>query len=120
MAKQTEQVLPDGFSVLLFDNRFRVYPNVNVAQLAKIFRQNGPDGGTLLTGPLRSTFDDYSRRKNIAGNKIKPLLVGIITDGCPNDPEGAVDAIISATHTMRNPSEITVIFFLIGGHDRRG
>jgi hypothetical protein len=120
MAKQTEQVLPNGFSVLLFDNRFRVYPNVNVEQLAKIFRQNQPQGGTLLTGPLASTFNDYFRRKDISGNKVKPLLVGIITDGCPNDPEGVVDAVVSATHTMRNPSEITVIFFLIGGHDRRG
>jgi Mg-chelatase subunit ChlD len=120
MAKQTETVLPNGFSVLLFDTRFFVYPHVNVDQLAKIFRQNEPQGGTLLTEPLTSTFNDYFRRKEQSRDHVKPLLIGVITDGCPNDPMPTTEAIVSATHTMRNPSEITVIFFLIGSHDRRG
>jgi hypothetical protein len=120
MAQQTEKILPNGFSVVLFDTRFAVYPNMNVDQLAKIFRQNGPQGGTLLNGPLASTFGDYFRRKDLSRNNVKPLLVGVITDGCPNDPDPTAEAIITATHHMRNPSEITVIFFLIGSHDRRG
>ena len=120
MASQTEKVLTNGFTVVLFDDRFRIFLRVNVQQLSEIFSQNHPGGRTHLAQPLRSTFADYFHRKEFSNGKIKPLLIGVITDGCPNSPEDAVEAVISATHKMARPDEISVVFFLIGGDDRRG
>ena len=118
MAKQTEGALANGFTVILFSSHFEVFQHVTVQQLGNIFRENHPGGHTLLAQPLAASFDDYFRRKRI-GN-VKPLLVGVITDGCPTEPDAAREAIISATHQVRNPNEITVIFFLIGGDDPHG
>jgi Mg-chelatase subunit ChlD len=120
MAKQTETVLASGFTVVLFDSSFAVFPHVTVQELARIFRENRPGGGTDLSGPLASTFDDYFGRKRISKGNIKPLLIGVITDGCPNYPIQARQAVVSGTRFMSNANEITVIFFLIGGNDRRG
>ncbi len=120
MAKQTENVLPEGFSVVLFDSRFSVFPHVTVDGLADIFRRHHPGGGTDLAGPLDCVFRDYFNRKRSPGASIKPLLIGVITDGCPNSPRPVHDVIIRATHSIRNPSEITIVFFLIGGQDHAG
>jgi Mg-chelatase subunit ChlD len=120
MARQTENVLPGGFSVVLFDSRFNVFPHVTVDGLADIFRNHHPGGGTDLAGPLDCVFRDYFTRKRLPGSSIKPLLVGVITDGCPNFPRPVHDVIIRATHSVSNPSEIIIVFFLIGGQDRTG
>jgi hypothetical protein len=120
MVRQTEAVLPEGFSVVLFDSRFSVLPHVTVNGLADLFRKNHPSGGTDLAAPLDCVFRDYFTRKRLPGSSIKPLLIGVITDGCPNFPRPVHDVIIRATHSINNPSEITIVFFLIGGQDRMG
>ncbi len=120
MAVQTENVLPEGFSLVLFDSRFKVYPHVTVAGLADTFSKNHPGGGTDLAAPLDCAFRDYFNRKRISKVPIKPLLIGIITDGCPNFPRSVHDVIIRATHSMTNPTDITIVFFLIGNQDREG
>jgi Mg-chelatase subunit ChlD len=119
MAKQTERVLLQGFSVILFDGRYSIYPHVNAKQLKKIFSDNNPGGSTKLEGPLSATFSDYFQRMQ-SGGKTKPLVVGIITDGCPTHPEEVRETIASATHRMKNPDEITIVFFMVGEHDRKG
>lgn len=120
MAKQTEEVLPEGFSVVLFDSRFAIFPHVTVNGLADMFRKNHPGGGTDLAAPLDCVFRDYFKRKQVPKASIKPLLIGIITDGCPNFPRPVHDVIIRATHSVNNQSEIVIVFFLIGGQDRTG
>ncbi len=120
MAKETAQVLPNGFSVILFDSRFNVFPNVKFDQLPDIFQSNQPGGGTELAPPLMSTFGDYFQRKRYAPTKVKPLVVGIITDGCPADHGPSLGSIAEATHHIKEESELTVIFFLIGARDHEG
>lgn len=119
MAKQTEYVLAQGFSVILFDGRFNIYPHVNAKQLKKIFSDNDPGGSTKLEGPLSATFSDYFQRIT-SGGKTKPLVIGIITDGCPTHPDEVRQTIASATRRMKNPDEITLVFFMVGEHDRKG
>jgi hypothetical protein len=115
MVKQTQQALPEGFSVVLFDSRYAIYPHVTAEQLADIFAKNTPIGGTDLTQPLAATFDDYFRRKKLSHGKVKPLVVGIITDGGPENPFTVRKAIVDTIFRIRHPSEVTVVFFLIGG-----
>jgi Mg-chelatase subunit ChlD len=120
MVKQTEGALPNGFSVVLFDSRFAVFPHVTVDGLADMFRKNHPGGGTDLASPLDCVFRDYFNRKKVSNASVKPLLIGVITDGCPNFPMPVHDVIIRATHSIGSPSEITIVFFLIGGQDHTG
>jgi hypothetical protein len=120
MANQTQDVLKDGFSVILFDSNFQIFPHVTVDGLRTIFHNNRPEGGTDLTSPLAGTFEDYFRRKKITNGNVKPLLIGIITDGCPSSPESVRTALFSVTRQLSNPSEITVVFFLIGSRDFAG
>ena len=120
MVRQTERALTNGFTVVLFDNRFSIFQHVTVPELSNIYACNHPGGGTLLGEPLACTFNDYFRRKRVSRGNVKPLLIGVITDGCPHDPEAVRDEVISATRAVRDPSEITIIFFLIGGNDPGG
>jgi hypothetical protein len=120
MAKQTERALANGFTVILFAGHYDVFPHVTVKQLRGIFSDHSPGGSTKLEKPLESAFSDYFTRKKQANGHVKPLLVGVITDGCPTHPEYVREALTSVTREMRDPSEITVVFFLIGAHDRKG
>ena len=120
MAEQTQHAIPDGFTVILFDFGYRVFTHVTVQGLAKIYGDNHPIGGTNLEAPLDAVFSDYNQRRNKTQGNIKPLLIGIITDGCPNSPQAVQQVIVAGTHMMRYPTEITIVFFLVGRHDRQG
>jgi hypothetical protein len=109
---------PAGLSVVLFASFFKVFPHVPWNNIPEIFRENGPSGGTNLAAPLDAVFKDYFRRRNMG--QTKPLAIGIITDGCPEDKKLIVDEIIEATRATRYPKEITITFFLIGSHDEAG
>ena len=112
------RILPAGFTVLLFDSGYYLFPRVNTNSLAHIFATNNPGGSTNLTLPLSKVFDDYFRRKRLS--KIKPLLIGVITDGCPDDPYSVRKLLVKVSQALSNPNEITIVFFLIGGHDSEG
>lgn len=114
LAEQTRYVSAKGLSVVLFSGQFAVYPHVTLAQIPTIFAQAAPKGGTNLTDPLRATISDYYNRKRFTAGNVKPLAIAIITDGLPNNQTTVCQAIVEATHYMRDPREITVTFFLIG------
>jgi len=120
MSELTREALPAGFSVLLFDSSYYLFPHVSEETLPRIFENNGPGGSTNLTLPLATVFNDYFKRQNLSRVKIKPLLVGIITDGCPDEPRAVHKLLVNLTHSLQNSKEITIIFFLIGGHDSEG
>jgi hypothetical protein len=109
---------PGGISVVLFASFFKIFPHVPWNNIPEIFRENGPSGGTNLAAPLNAVFRDYFDRRNVG--QTKPLAIGIITDGCPEDKKLIVDEIIAATRATRYPKEITITFFLIGSHDAAG
>jgi Mg-chelatase subunit ChlD len=120
MSAQTQQILPAGFTVLLFDSGYHLFPHVTTNNLTNIFAANNPGGSTNLTLPLSQVFNDYFKRQKLSKVKIKPLLVGIITDGCPNDPHAVKKMLVDLTHSLKDANEITIVFFLIGGHDSQG
>ena len=77
-------------------------------------------GNTALDRPIQMIISDYFARRRMTGGRVKPLLIAIVTDGCPDNQEAVKQAIAQATNFMNNPNEITVTFFLIGGRDYRG
>jgi hypothetical protein len=120
MSELTNQAMPAGFTVILFDSGYRLYSNVNVDQLKTMFSHTMPSGGTNLLEPLDAVFADYFRRQKISRKRVKPLLIGIITDGCPDQPSRIKNSLIELTHSLHDPKEITIIFFLIGSRNEQG
>lgn len=120
LSRQTQQIYSQGITVVLFSSGFVTLPNVTLDQLPRVFNDNFPFGGTNLGPALGSQIGEYFRRREYTGGNIKPLMIGIITDGCPNNRQAVRQAIIQATQLMRGPQEITIIFFLIGGMDYVG
>ena len=120
LSRQTQQIFGGGITVVLFSSAYRVFPNVTLDQLPAIFSQNRPMGGTELARPLADQIGAYFNRRDYFKGNIKPLLISIVTDGCPQHKDMVRASIIDATRLMRNPEEISIVFFLIGGYDPEG
>ncbi len=120
MARQTQSIYEKGITVVLFSSGYMAFPNVTMDRLPQIFSQNYPSGGTNLAEPLAVQIGEYFRRRAYAHGNLKPLMIGIIPDGCPNNRAAVVEALVEATHLMRDPQELTIIFFMIGGMDLMG
>ena len=120
MSRQTESIYNRGITVVLFSTGYRSFQNVTLDRLPQIFGQNYPMGSTNLAEPLAVEIGEYFRRRALSRENVKPLIIGIITDGCPTNRGAVVEAIVGATQLMHDPQEVTVIFFLIGGMDMIG
>lgn len=120
LSKQTEQIYKQGITVVMFSSAYEVFQNVTLQKVPDLFRINRPSGGTNLAPALGSQIGAYFKRRAEFRGNVKPLVIGIVTDGCPNNRQAVKQAIIEATHLMRHPLEITVVFFLIGAMDYQG
>ena len=120
LSRQTQGIYDRGITVVLFSSGFRAFPNVTLDRLPQIFSQNSPAGGTNLAEPLAMQIGEYFRRRALSRANVKPLMIGIITVGCPSNKPAVVEAVVEATRLMHNPQELTVIFFMIGGMDFEG
>jgi hypothetical protein len=120
LSRQTQGIYERGITVVLFSSGFMTFPNVTLDRLPQIFSQNSPAGGTNLAEPLAMQIGEYFRRRAMAHGNTKPLMIGIITDGCPSNKPAVVEAVVEATRLMHNPQELTIIFFMIGGMDFQG
>lgn len=120
LSRQTAQIFDQGITVVMFSSGFEVFPQVTLKQVPELFARNRPMGGTNLAPALGSQIGAYFKRRAERRGNVKPIVIGIVTDGCPNNRQSVKQAIIEATHMMRNPQEITIVFFLIGGMDYQG
>ena len=111
MAQQAQSALPNGFTVIPFSDGHKIYRNMTTETLAEVYKANKPFGGTYLAPVLQHIADDYFKRRYVPGNRCKPLLIGIVTDGVPLDPDRVIRKIIDITHQIRDANEITIVFF---------
>jgi hypothetical protein len=120
LAKKTEIALPDGLTVVLFAKTFATYNNANIDSIESIFADtnNKPDGGTDTATALSSQIEAYFDRKSKLGEHIKPLLIAIISDGCPDNPALFCQVIVKATQSMNQPGEIAITFLQVGNDNR--
>lgn len=117
LANQIKKVLPNGINLSLFSNRYNAYNNVDAMRIEYIFSETEPTGGTHISQVLSHHFDEYFASRD-AGKTTKPLLLAVITDGCPEDGEQTRLAIINATKKMQRADEIKVAILQVG-NDRR-
>jgi hypothetical protein len=100
LSEDTRGVLKDGFTLVVFSGRSVAYGNVGPRAIETVFAENGPHGPTHATRPLNDQFESYFARRNNFGDKAKPLMILMITDGCPEDPASLCSSILSATRRM--------------------
>ncbi len=118
LTKKTAIVLPNGLTVVLFAKTFDTYNNTDIGSIETIFADNKPDGGTDTAAALSSQIEAYFARKSKLGGHIKPLLIAIISDGCPDNPASFYHVIVKATQSMNQPGEISITFLQVGNDHR--
>jgi len=114
LRKKTQDRMPKGVSVVLFSGEYVVFDNIDAKAIESIFTDYVPKGSTNTTAALKSQLDQYFARRESSGQSTKPLLIAVITDGCPDDPSKLRYAIIDATRKMKMPDEILITFLQIG------
>jgi hypothetical protein len=112
--------VPRGLTLSTFASGYNVFENSKPGDIVELFDQPFFSGGTRLSRPLRDRLSNYFRTRKPGS---KPVLIGVITDGVPvprTEPAMVAQTLIQASRQMKTPHEVTVVFFQIGGADRRG
>jgi hypothetical protein len=117
LTEATQNVLDTGFKLVVFSGDAVEYSNVGPSAIEAVFRDNIPGGPTHTTHTLNTQFEDYFARRASRGPEAKPLLILMITDGCPEDPPKLCSSILRATRRMDHEGEISLTVLQIG-HDQ--
>jgi hypothetical protein len=117
LTEATRGVLNDGFTLVVFSGDSVEYSNVGPNAIETVFRENKPRGPTHATRTLNAQFEAYFSRRSRLGGEAKPLLILMITDGCPEDPPSLCTSILKATRRMNHAGEIALTVLQIG-HDQ--
>lgn len=120
LSRQLAPYAPRGFTLTTFASLFDTYENSNPREVQELFANPQFNLGTRLSGPLNARLNNYFARRSSGS---RPLLIVVITDGVPHprmEPDRVAQALINASHRVRRPNEVTVVFFQIGGADRFG
>lgn len=109
--------IPDWtFNLVMFSSQFDVYRSVRMEMLPTVFSRNHIWIGTKLAEPMAEQLGEYFQKRGMQ-KQTKPLVVAVITDGKPQDEGNLKDVIINATHQMRYPSEVQIVFLQVGTDD---
>jgi hypothetical protein len=113
LSEQTAGALPAGITLIPFSSNFQRYDNVRPDGINSVFNTSAPGGSTNLAGALQAELDRYFQDRDTGARK-RPLMIAVITDGVPDSKSAVRRVIREATENMRDPSEIKIVFFMIG------
>jgi hypothetical protein len=114
LAKQCEEIDPDGITVYVFSGRFRRYDNVTSDRVAKIYEENEPMGRTDLASALQDALDNYFERKAVGEAKPNGETILIVTDGTPSDYKAVMRLIIGASQKIDRDEELAISLIQVG------
>ena len=113
LSEQTAGAFPAGISLVPFSSNFQRFDNVRPEGINSIFNTSSPGGSTNLAGALQAELGRYFQDRDM-GARNRPLMIAVITDGVPDSKSAVRRVIREATQNMRDPSEIKIVFFMIG------
>lgn len=119
LARQLAPFASQGITLTSFNRNFTVFEHQNPQQLTTLFERTPLALNTRLAEPLADRLNDYLVHRGSA----RPRLIAVITDGVPRPFEQAQmveDVLIHASKMIKDPRELTVVFFQIGGRDLLG
>jgi uncharacterized protein YegL len=117
VARQLQELDPDGITVGLFSNKTKIYENTTPDKVAQIFKENSPGGSTDLATALQTVFDGYNARKKAGQTKANGEMLIVVTDGVPDDGTAAAKAIVNFGNSLANADEEYGISFIQVGKD---
>ncbi|MDR3615246.1 MAG: hypothetical protein P4L53_16935 [Candidatus Obscuribacterales bacterium] len=110
-----------GLTITTFNNLFQVHRHAAAQDLVSLFAYPNFHFGTRLAEPLHDRLNEYFSSRNAYS---KPLLIAVITDGVPVpkqvEPAMVIQELVRASGQMHNATEVTVVFFQVGGKTRFG
>ena len=109
-----------GICVSTFGGEWDVEENCTPDQVAKIMNRHNFTFGTRMFEPLSLRINNHLKNRRPTD---KPLLIVVITDGCPYPPPErrlVREEIDRIGRLIRKPHEITVVFMQIGSQDQGG
>lgn len=117
---QIAPFIPRGITITPFAGDYNVYPSASASNIADLFDNPNFRPGTRMAEPLQDRLQTFFRRRSPGS---KPLLIAVITDGVPHpmyEPRFVAEVLIAASKQVKDPREVTVVFFQIGANDRFG
>lgn len=120
LARQISPFARRGLTITTFAAKYYVFENSSPSGIAELFSNKFFRIGTRLAEPLDNRLNSFFSRR---GPGSKPLLIAVITDGLPHpkeEPQMVINTLIQATHQMKSPNEVTIVFFQIGADDLKG
>ncbi len=122
LAKQLAPFVRNGFTLTTFGGGYNVYNNSSPDNVLRLFQNPMFTRGTRMAEPLAERLGFHFSKEGNNGSS-KPLLIAVITDGVPaprREPLMVADVLIDTTKRMRDPRDVTVVFFQIGQADMQG
>ncbi len=119
LARQLAPFASQGLTLTSFNRNFTVYEHQNPQQVTTLFERTPLAFNTRLAEPLADRLNDYLVHRGTA----RPRLIAVITDGVPHPFEQAQmveDVLIHGSKMIKDPRELTVVFFQIGSRDFAG
>jgi hypothetical protein len=121
LAAALAHVAPRGVTLTTFAYNYDTLKAATPLDVEQRFLSNNFGLGTRMSAPLKNRLKDYLDHKT---PKSRPLLIAVITDGVPQpqpvQPLLVADTLVSASKRIKDPRDVTVVFFQVGGNDRFG
>jgi Mg-chelatase subunit ChlD len=95
-------------TAVVFSHKHETYQHLAANQIPLLFARNKPMGGTNLADPLEEQLREYFQKRT------RPLIIVIITDGMPSNPERVAEVVRTASMQLSYTGEVTLTFLLIG------
>lgn len=119
LARQLAPFASQGITLTSFNRNFTVYEQQNPQQLTTLFERTPLAFNTRLAEPLADRLNDYVTHRG----SVRPRLIAVITDGVPHpfaQAQMVEDVLIHASKMIKDPRELTVVFFQIGSRNAPG
>ena len=109
-AQELEKFDADGITIAKFAGKVRMYDGVKATKVDDIFKENRAMGGTATDEALRVVSEKLlSKRKDG-----RQMLIGIMTDGTPDNPIGLAQTIVTLSKKVKDRKELGILFIQVG------
>lgn len=113
LARKMAEFDSDGIDLYMFASSVKVTKNVTPVTVETVWNENEPNGGTNIAPVIREAGQRYLKLR-AEGKAKKGYILGIITDGQPQDQEDVKKEIIELSKKLDRDEEFGIQFLQIG------
>jgi hypothetical protein len=94
------------------EKKIKPYTISETASLKQVWKENTPNGGTIIAPILKAALSEWSERRSVGSNKNAFII--IYTDGILEDPNQFVDLIEKICERIDSQDEIKILIVGMG------